>query len=422
MGIGRIRNVFKLYKGNLVAQILNLFVFFGAAHILPVESIGTYFIFIAIVTIIGSSLSFQMHLTLALPRSLKAKIENLYCGILILLMSNALFLLGVIISYFGIDFFINVDIDFKVWYFILPLSSLLFGLNLIGEHFYVANKKYSLITNVKVIRVIIFFSTALFFQYVLSSNYSLVLGYIGGQIAMVIIFYSRMFQIQIRKHFLKRVDLLLYTYYKSYIRILVYNSIVSPINIVSNQLPYIFLPILFDKGVTANYGMAFKTLLFPLMLFSQVYGQDFYVNASDVYKKSGSLLKLFYSEMNKLFRLAIIPFIVVFIVSPWFFKTVMGADWIMAGIFTRLILLWMFVNFIKTPLSSLISILHIQKKWLIFELIQLMVRLGVLGYSYVLVLNVNETLLFYASVSAIAGLVLMIIIYHSIKQYENKSI
>ncbi|MCU4163871.1 lipopolysaccharide biosynthesis protein [Carboxylicivirga caseinilyticus] len=410
----RIKKIFILYRGNIVAQALNLVVFFGATYYFPIDIIGTYFIFVAIAEICGSFFSLQSHLTIALANTFKDKYQNWKAGFNIILLFHVLFIVGIIIIYFLQRSFFSGVFAFKLWYFLLPISSLFFGMNQLGEHYLIAIYRYSFVSRLKFIRVVSFSSVVLVFILEPNSINALILGYLVGQITQVVGYYFLAYRRLSIKFSILEVKILLIQFFNKYKHILILNTIVSPINIISNQLPVILLPILYSKSVTANYGIVFKTLLFPVMLFSQVYGQDIYVKASNIFNKKEPLSNFWKLELRKLFIIAIIPFIIIYLISPWFYEKVMGQEWLLAGDITRIILIWMFINFIKTPLASLISILQLQKKWLVFEVFQLIGRLLIFFISYVFTFSVQYTLTLYALISSFAGIILLIYIYYSI--------
>nr|WP_321406149.1 hypothetical protein [uncultured Carboxylicivirga sp.] len=402
----------------MVAQALNLVVFFGATYYFPIDLIGTYFIFVAIAEICGSFFSLQSHLTIALAKTFKDKYQNWKSGFSIILLLHIFFIIGILIIYFLQRNFFREVFAFKLWYFLLPVSSLFFGMNQLGEHYLIAIYRYSFISRLKFIRVIFFSTVVLIFILKPNKINALILGYLAGQISQVIGYYFVVYRRLSIKSSVRQLKMSLAIFFSKYKHILILNTVVSPVNIISNQLPVILLPILFSKSVTANYGIVFKTLLFPVMLFSQVYGQDIYVKASNIFNKKEPLSIFWKLELRKLFLIAIIPFSIVYISSPWFYEKVMGQEWLLAGEITRIILFWMFINFIKTPLASLISILQLQKKWLVFEVFQLIGRLLIFLISYSFTFSVQYTLNLYALISSFAGIILLIYLYHSIKKRE----
>jgi O-antigen/teichoic acid export membrane protein len=67
--------------------------------------------------------------------------------------------------------------------------------------------------------------------------------------------------------------------------------------------------------------------------------------------------------------LAIIPFLVVFIFSPFLFSFIFGAEWRIAGEYAQIMTVMFFLSFIVSPLSNMFIIAEKQKIDLIIQIL-----------------------------------------------------
>ena len=110
----------------------------------------------------------------------------------------------------------------------------------------------------------------------------------------------------------------------------------------------------------------------------------FYQRASrEIYEK-GNILSLLKETYKNLFRIAFIPFIILFITAPIVFSYIFGQEWYEAGRYTQAMVPWLFLTFLTMPVSAIPSVLNRQKSFMYYQVFLLMGRFLSLfvGYYY----------------------------------------
>ncbi len=122
-------------------------------------------------------------------------------------------------------------------------------------------------------------------------------------------------------------------------------------NLLSNQTPLILIGSLYSSTILGYYAVVLKVLNTPLMMIGKAFSQVFYQESQG--KDSKQLENLFNKSAKKLFVIAIIPMLGLFVYSNDIFEIVFGAKWKEAGELARLFVLFYFVRFVFSPLSTL---------------------------------------------------------------------
>ncbi len=134
----------------------------------------------------------------------------------------------------------------------------------------------------------------------------------------------------------------------------------AAVEIVSGQLPQFFIGT-FGSTIFGWFSQANRLLNAPLDLIGQSVRSVFWESASFQFINHNNCLQLFDTTLKRLFIISIIPFITLFIISPWLFRFILGPEWERAGDFARILIPLCFFRFLSNPLSSMFYIANKQK-------------------------------------------------------------
>ncbi|MFN3299695.1 MAG: lipopolysaccharide biosynthesis protein [Sediminibacterium sp.] len=126
-----------------------------------------------------------------------------------------------------------------------------------------------------------------------------------------------------------------------------------------------FIPIVFSvfygATVVGLFSMANRMLRLPNIVITQSIGNVFRNEAIDEIREKGECMRLYNSTFKKLLYMSLPSYLFLFIVSPILFEVVFGKQWLQAGTFARIISVFLFVEFIATPLNTLFYVREKQK-------------------------------------------------------------
>ena len=149
------------------------------------------------------------------------------------------------------------------------------------------------------------------------------------------------------------------------------NSPHALINTLSANLPVILLTRYFTSEVAGFYSLALMVVMLPSGLVSNAIGQVFFQKISEIFNKNENLYPYVLRLSKTLLITALLPFLFLFITAPYLFSLVFGLEWGIAGIYTRIMIPWIFVRFIAAPISYVPLVLGFQSKAFFLEIISI---------------------------------------------------
>ena len=85
--------------------------------------------------------------------------------------------------------------------------------------------------------------------------------------------------------------------------------------------------------------------------------------------------------IKRILVLALAPFAALYLVSPWLFPLLFGAQWSDAGYFARALIPWLFLTLVTSPLSNLFVVAERQDWMLGFAVVYAAAPLAWLDWS-----------------------------------------
>lgn len=128
-----------------------------------------------------------------------------------------------------------------------------------------------------------------------------------------------------------------------------------------------------------QFQLAWNIMQVPVGLIAGSVGQVFLKKLSDTPR--GSMKPLVVKTLKSAALAAALPFLLLYIVSPWLFPFVFGSQWEQAGYFARALTPWLYMNVLTSPISNLFVITENQQRMLVFALFYCTVPLAWLKFS-----------------------------------------
>ena len=129
-------------------------------------------------------------------------------------------------------------------------------------------------------------------------------------------------------------------------------------------------------SANGQFTVAWRLVEVPAALISAALAQVFFQRFSVV--ERGSMLKLVRSSVQKSALFGVLPFTLVWVLSPWLFPLLLGNSWGDAGYFARALVPWLFMNLITSPISTVFVVTERQHISLIFSMLYMAVPFTVI--------------------------------------------
>lgn len=411
------KNVTTLFTGSALAQALPIFILPFVTRIYPKAALGFYFVYAAMGLLTQIVASLQYQLAIVLPKTAKDA-DKLLVGNLMLVGLSSILLFVIIVVFFD---FIASFIDqkqFLLWLYALPASTFFLGTFNAISYYFNRLKKFKAISYGKVSKSIAFSALQIVLGLWGFVNGGLIIGLIAGQaVSMVFMLYYLRQKTNFTFNFSFTEIKNLLVKYKD---IPVFNTVISFLNTLSNQLPIFLLTRYFGASAAGDYGLANRTITTPMGLIGQSVGQVFYQEAAVIQNKGNALAQLVKTTYLRLLKLGVIPFFLFALWAPWLFKIVFSTDYYISGVMTRILIPWLFVMFLNSPITFIVTVLNKQRQMLWYDVFLLLFRFLALWLGYKFFNNILYTIAFYSGVGAIFNILLLFYFVHISKTKTNQ--
>lgn len=165
-----------------------------------------------------------------------------------------------------------------------------------------------------------------------------------------------------------------------------------------------------------QFQLAWNIMQVPVGLIAGAVGQVFLKKLSDT--APGRMRTLVADTYRRAALAALIPFVLLYILAPWLFPFVFGAQWDQAGDFARALTPWLFMTVLTSPVSNLFVVTEKQRRMLVFGVLYCVAPLAWLSLSP-LDLLATTTILGLLMAAMLLGLVVMSLITAS--QYDAQA-
>lgn len=146
------------------------------------------------------------------------------------------------------------------------------------------------------------------------------------------------------------------------------------LNALSQSLPILMLASFFGPASAGFYSIGRTVLGIPSILIGKSIGDVFYPRISEAINNRENPTPLLIKSTLLLSMIGILPFGLVIAFGPFLFGFIFGSDWVVAGEYARWLALWSYFGFLNRPTIAAISALKLQKFFLLYEVISVLLR------------------------------------------------
>lgn len=138
--------------------------------------------------------------------------------------------------------------------------------------------------------------------------------------------------------------------------------------------------IMYSGPLLGQFYMAWKLLEVPLGLINGALSQVFFQRLAVM--ERGTMFAFAKSSIFRSAILGIIPFTLIYWLSPWIFPVVLGAEWADAGLIARALVPWLFMSLITSPISTIFVVTETQHIMLAHAAVYTAVPLSLLYFLH----------------------------------------
>ncbi len=375
------RNMAMLASGTVAAQVIGFFLTPVITRIYLPEHLGVLATFVALTSLLVPFGTLRYNVALPLPKS-DGLATNLAvaCFAILAIMSlvSALFLL---IFAEPMLKMLSTEALLPYWW-LLIITVLGSGIYEILSTWAVREKAFKPLARTKVWQSASGSLVKIGLGLLGLQPLGLLIGHIisqaGGILSLTLAFFAQ-FRKHLRQVTWQRVAFLL-KYYSDFPK---YRLPSQFLLVFSTKAPLLFSAWLFGAETTGQLGLALTVLALPISLFGQSTGQAYYAEVARVGKKQPEqIYQITRSITQKLFLVSLLPFLILLFFGPVLFEIVFGSQWREAGVFASILAVYLFAQFVSSPLVNTLSVFDRQWMFLRTNVVRLIGIIFVFGVAY----------------------------------------
>jgi len=378
-----IANVLKLVSGSVTSQVLSILLVPIIARIYSPDDFGVFQFFLAASGILVVFSTFSYQFAIMLPKTEEDSANVAFLSLILLTFVSIL--TAVIVPFISQDvehIFNNSGIS-KYLIYLAPVI-FLNGLFFVQNYWLSRRVRYGVIAGSRISNTL---STKIF-QLLIPiwsvSPFGLIVGYVAGYgIADLVMLKGVKEDIEVFKKVSIKKMKEMAVKYKSFP---LFSSWSTLANTISPQVPTFLLTYFYGTSVVGYFGLANQVVNMPMGLVGAAIGQVFFQKISEV--KNGNEkgdMKVIVGEVyKKLISTGIFPMLLLLILGEEIFTFAFGKSWAVSGTYVRILVPWIFLVYLSSPISTLYSVFEKQRVWLTFSIILLISRVAalVIGGTY----------------------------------------
>ncbi|MCF8012717.1 MAG: oligosaccharide flippase family protein [Clostridiales bacterium] len=153
-----------------------------------------------------------------------------------------------------------------------------------------------------------------------------------------------------------------------YKRFPIYSTWGGMLNTAGAQLPPLLFAAFFSSSVAGIYLLTQRVLAMPMTLIGKSIADVFFSQAAQA-RRELTLDSLVGNIHYKLSQIVMPPALFLIIAGPQVFDFVFGENWVAAGHFAQWLAIYIYFQFVTSPLSQIVSVLEKQVQGSVFQFI-----------------------------------------------------
>jgi len=407
------KNVLTLMTGTTIAQAIPIAISPILTRIYTPEDFGIFALFMALVGMFSSIASGRYELALLLPKKDEDAFNILVLSFIIICILSFLLLIGILFLHDSIISLLQND-AISIWLYFIPLALFLVGsFNLLT---YYNNRKnmYRDIAQATIVKSLVLVVV----QLGIGSLKSGVSGLVSGQIISQAFANVKLIKNVFSRRFFNAISFVkMFALARKYKNFPKFQAPHAFLNTLSSSAPIYFFTIFLTSSVVGLFSLSTKIVLTPLMILSSATAKVYNQKVSMLfYKKLDCYtftLKLLYSLVKKI----LLPFIVFIFFAPDIFTFLFGLEWREAGVYTQILSPWLFMVFLVGSVSYIPSLLSLQKRAFILEIIYTFLRISSL-FLGLYFFDIYYALIFFSSIGFLMLSYNLYWMLHSLKEIQ----
>lgn len=407
-----IKNVLTLITGNAVALLIPIVLYPIVSRIFTQEDYALFGLYIGVFSFLEIASAGRYDFAIVVPKNDNDAINIIGGGFVISVCYS-------IVVFFLVSIFRDIlakhlnNPALSDWLFFLPISLLLVSVGKLCNGWLYRRKRFKEASINKVSHKLAEVASQLAFAF--TNGNGLILGDLVGRLFNAVFSFVQSIRSGLDKNILTKE--LMFANLRRYSEFPKFSIMPSMLNTLGGMMPMFIISAYYSVDVSGSFNFSRILLSVPFALISTAVSQVVMQQVSERRHNAEPIAPEIFSLARKLFLLAIVCIIPLYIAGPELFRFVFGEQWGESGEYTSILIFSYAVTFIVSPLSILLIVLE-KIKWGSFWQLFYFCAISVLWlFNDVLIKDFLIALVF---IDLVAYSIYGLIIYKAVKLYEAK--
>jgi lipopolysaccharide exporter len=367
-------NVIKLMGGSVIAQALGIIAAPIITRIYGPASYGISTLFASITAIIVVVACLRYEMSIMLPEKDEDAASMLVTSLLLVCITTLLVSLFVFFLREQIAYLLKAP-ELAKYLWLTPFMVFISGIFLALNYWNSRTKEFGRLSATRIVASVGTVSTQLGMGFGGQSNAG---GLINGQVIGKTISCGllsgliwRKDRKIIKKGFRREK---IWQGIKRYKKFPLFDTWSALLNTVSIQIPSFLLAYFFSPTVVGYYALSVNLLSMPANLVGSAFAQVFYQKAAEA-NHNNTLDIVTEKVLTSLVSLGMFPILLLAVAGKEIVLFFFGAGWAEAGVYAQILSIWIFSQFLYSPISTIFCVLEKQKDFLQFNIILFIIRI-----------------------------------------------
>lgn len=376
------RNIAIVASGNITARLITILLTPVITRIYSPADYGIYSVFMSIIGITGALVTLRYSVTIPVARDEKLADNLLKLCFIITITLSLLWLLFILL--FGEYISIHFDSEgLKSFLWLIPIVFFGKGIYEALTNWAVRYRDFKLITRTKLTQSVSSSIVKIGLGLLNIKPLGLLIGHIVSETAGVANIFSKL--IKTRPEFFKELSLpAIKSAAIRYKRFPLVQSWSQLLLSAGAQLPVLLLGFYHGAEIVGIFGLANTMIRLPMDLVGQSVSQVYFGEISKFGKENPrKIYNLTVTLIIRLLKVGIIPIALIALLGPWIFSIVFGAEWSDAGLYARILSIYVLFAFLSAPVANIFNVyerMDIQLSLNIFRVVLVILVFVICGY------------------------------------------
>jgi O-antigen/teichoic acid export membrane protein len=367
-----VRNILTLMTGTAIAQAIPVLISPILSRLYTPEDFGVLGLFMSIAAVLGVIATGRYELAIMLPEKKRDAYNLLALSLFLTLVVSVFTLILVLIFKNPVTLFFD-EPGIEPWLYLLPVVVLFVGIFQAFNYWSTRQKTFKRNAVGRVSQSTIMSATNVGMGIAKAGSSGMILGYILGQFvgALVLAWQTLTHLKEFRKEITRKEIIENAKKYKSFIRINTPHAFIDSLQ--NNGIIYLIM-YFFSKMILGSYFFAFRVLKAPVGLIGNAIYQVFYQKATEALKERREIQTLVKRIYRNLFLIGFPVFLLLFIFAQPVFTFVFGEKWEISGEIAQILMPWLFLNFMVSPVSCIAIIMNKQREAMFITFVDIFLK------------------------------------------------